>query len=185
MSATPIRGTRCVQSRFFLTDLRDALFMLAFFFSVARFLEVTFFATFFFVREPGFFAPIAEATLSQTTPGAAVAVAAAVAAAAAAAWANSPARILVPSAALLPAATTVFCALVLMLLRVIYSTHPLRGPRRNIVRATITLRKRSRTCAGSTRMSTLGQKQTFHSAIVMSALAPIADIATVNYRSRR
>jgi hypothetical protein len=181
MSATPIRGTRCVQSRFFLTDLRDALFMLAFFFSVARFLEVTFFATFFFVREPGFFAPIAVATLSQTTPGAAVAVAAAVAAA----WANSPARILVPSAALLPAATTVFCALVLMLLRVIYSTHPLRGPRRNIVRATISLRKRSRTCAGSTRMSALPQKQTFHSAIVMSALAPIADIATVNYRSRR
>jgi hypothetical protein len=77
--------------------------MLAFFFSVARFLEATFFVT-----------------LSQTTPGAAVAVAAAVAAAAAAAWANSPARILVPSAALLPAATTVSCALVLMLLRHIF-----------------------------------------------------------------
>src|SRR5262245_35051045 len=91
--------------------------------AVARFLEATFFATFFFVREPGFFARIAVATLSQTTAGAAVAVAAAVAAAAAAAWANSPARILVPSAALLPAATTVSCALVLMLLRVIYS-HP-------------------------------------------------------------
>ena len=39
--------------------------------------------------------------------------------ASAAAWANSPARVLVPSAALLPAATTVSCALVLMLLRVI------------------------------------------------------------------
>jgi hypothetical protein len=119
MSAMPIQGTRCVQSRFFLADLRDAFFMLAFFFSVARFLEATFFATFFFVRELGLFALIAVATLSQTTLGAAVAVAAALAAAAAAAWANSPARILVPSAALLPAPTTVSCALVLILLRVI------------------------------------------------------------------
>ena len=80
-----IRGTRCVQSRFFLADLRDAFFVLAFFFSVVRFLEATFFATFFFVRELGFFAPIVVATLSQAAPGAAVAVAAAVAAAAAAA----------------------------------------------------------------------------------------------------
>ena len=59
--------------------------MLAFFFSVERFLEATFLATFFFVRELGFFAPIVVATLSQTAPGAAEAVAAAVAAAAAAA----------------------------------------------------------------------------------------------------
>src|SRR6516162_8043731 len=94
--------------------------MLAFFFSVLRFLEATFFVTFFLVREPSFFAPITVATLSQTTPGAAVAVAAAVAAAAAVAWANSPARALVPSAARLPAAKTVSCALVLMLLRVIF-----------------------------------------------------------------
>ena len=79
MSAMPIRGTRCVQSRFFLADLRDAFVMLAFFLSVVRFLEATFFATFFFVRDLGFFAPIAVATLSQTTPGTAVAVAAAVA----------------------------------------------------------------------------------------------------------
>ena len=69
MSAMPIRRTRCVQSRFFLADLRDAFFILAFFFSVVRFLEATFFATFFFVRELG--APIAVATLSRTTPGAA------------------------------------------------------------------------------------------------------------------
>jgi hypothetical protein len=48
-----IRGTRCVQSRFFLADLRDAFFVLAFFFGVVRFLEATFFATFFFVRELG------------------------------------------------------------------------------------------------------------------------------------
>ncbi|MGB8282740.1 MAG: hypothetical protein WCE74_17650, partial [Pseudolabrys sp.] len=47
----------CVQSRYFL-DLRDAFFMLAFFFSVVRFLEAIFLATFFFVRELGFFAPI-------------------------------------------------------------------------------------------------------------------------------
>jgi hypothetical protein len=107
-----IRGTRRVQSRFFLADLRDAFFVLAFFFSVVRFLEATFFATFFFVRELDFFAPIAVATLSQTAPGAAAAVAAA--------WAKSPARVLVPSAALLPAATTVSWALVLMLLRVIF-----------------------------------------------------------------
>ena len=33
--------------------------MLAFFFSVTRFLEATFLATFFFERELGFFAPIA------------------------------------------------------------------------------------------------------------------------------
>ena len=109
-----------VQSRFFLAELRDAFLMLAFFLSVIRFLEATFFATFFFVRELGFFAPIAVAILSHATPGAAVAEAAAVAAAAAAAWASSPARVLVPSAALLPAATTVSCALVLMLLRVIF-----------------------------------------------------------------
>jgi hypothetical protein len=171
MSAMPIRGTRCVQSRFFLADLRDAFVMLAFFLSVVRFLEATFFATFFFVRNLGFFAPIAVATLSQTTPGTAVAVAAAVAAA----WANSPARVLVPSAALLPAATRVSCALVLMLLRVIFHTPP-REPRRNIVRVTISLWKRSRACAGPTRMSALGHKRTFRGAIVMSALPPKADI---------
>ena len=51
--------------------------MLAFFLGVVRFLEATFFATFFFVRELG--ALIAVATLSKTTPGAAVALAAAVA----------------------------------------------------------------------------------------------------------
>ena len=34
--------------------------MLAFFFSVVRFLEATFLATFFFVRELGFFAPITK-----------------------------------------------------------------------------------------------------------------------------
>ena len=71
------QGTRCVQSCFFLADLRDAFFLLAFFFSVVRFLEATFFATFFFLRELGFFAPIVVATLSQTAAGAAVAVAAA------------------------------------------------------------------------------------------------------------
>ena len=152
-----VRGARCVQSRFFLADLRDAFFVLAFFFGVVRFLEATFFATFFFVRELGFFAPIAVATLSQTAPGAAVAVAAAVAAA----WANSPARALVPSAALLPAAATVSCALVLMLLRVIFHSPP-RGPPKNIVRVTISLWKRSRACDGSTRMSALGHKRTFH-----------------------
>ena len=90
--------------------------MLAFFFGVVRFLETTFFATFFFVRELD--ARIAVATLSKTTPGAAVALAAA----AAAAWANSPARVLVPAAALLPAATTVSCARVLLLLRVIFNS---------------------------------------------------------------
>ena len=37
----------------FLADLRDAFFVLAFFFGVVRFLEATFFATFFFVRELG------------------------------------------------------------------------------------------------------------------------------------
>ena len=94
----------CVQSRFFLADLRDAFFMLAFFFSVERFLEATFLATFFFVR---FFAPIAVATLFQTAPGAAVIGAVAVAAA----WANSPTKVLVPSAAVFPAATTVPFAL--------------------------------------------------------------------------
>jgi hypothetical protein len=94
----------CIQSRYFLADLRDAFFMLAFFFSVVRFLEATFLATFFFVRELGFFAPIAVATLFQTAPGAAVAVVAA-------AWASSPTKVLVPSAAVFPAATTVFCAL--------------------------------------------------------------------------
>jgi hypothetical protein len=52
MSAMPIQGTR-VQSRFFLADLRDAFLLLAFFFSVARFLEAAFFAAFFFEREPG------------------------------------------------------------------------------------------------------------------------------------
>src|SRR4249919_3018631 len=108
--------------------------MLAFFFGVVRFLEATFFATFFFVRELG--APIAVATLSKTTPGTAVALVAAVTAAVAAAWANSPGRVLVPSAALLPAATTVSCARVLMLLRVIIPTHPPTRPRRNIVRVT-------------------------------------------------
>ena len=78
--------------------------MLAFFFSAVRFLEATFLATFFFVRELGFFAPIAVATLFQTAPGAAVTVVAA-------AWANSPTKVLVPSAAVFPAATTVTCAL--------------------------------------------------------------------------
>ncbi len=97
----------CIQSRFFLADLPDALFVLAFFFSEVRLLEATFFATVFFVRELGVVAPIAVATLSQTTPGAAATVAAAVAAA----LANSPARVLVPTAALFPAATTVSCAL--------------------------------------------------------------------------
>jgi hypothetical protein len=81
--------------------------MLAFFFSVVRFLEATFLATFFFVRELGFFAPIVVATLFQTAPGAAVTGATAVAAA----WANSPTKVLVPSAAVFPAATTVPCAL--------------------------------------------------------------------------
>ena len=57
-----------VQSRFFLAELRDAFLLLAFFLSVVRFLEATFFATFFFVRELGFFAPIAVATLSHATP---------------------------------------------------------------------------------------------------------------------
>ena len=109
-----------VQSCFFLAELRDAFLLLAFFLSVVRFLEATFFATFFFVRELGFFAPIAVATLSHATPGAAVAVAAAETAAAAAALASSPVRVLVPSAALLAAATTVSCARVLMLFRVIF-----------------------------------------------------------------
>jgi hypothetical protein len=81
--------------------------MLAFFFSGERFLETTFLATFFFVRELGFFALIAVATLFQTAPGAAVTGAAAVAAA----WANSPTKVLVPSAAVFPAATTVPFAL--------------------------------------------------------------------------
>jgi hypothetical protein len=40
---------RCVQSRFFLGDLREAFFMLAFFFGAARFLDAAFFPTFFFV----------------------------------------------------------------------------------------------------------------------------------------
>src|SRR5262245_45743968 len=119
--------------------------MWAFFFSLARFLEATFLATFFFAREPGFFAPIAVATLFQTTPGAAVAVAAAVAAAEAAAWANSPARILVPSAALLPAATTVSCALVLMLLRVII----FHSPAERTTRKHRSLRKRSKARSGA------------------------------------
>jgi hypothetical protein len=43
--------------------------MLAFFFSVVRFLEASFFATFFFVREPGFFAPIAVATYRDACYG--------------------------------------------------------------------------------------------------------------------
>jgi hypothetical protein len=103
-----------VQSRFFLADLREVFFMLAFFFSVVRLLE----ATAFFVRELGFFAPIAVATLFQTAPGAAVAVVAA-------AWANSPTKVLVPLAAVFPAATTVSCALVMMLLRAIF---PLSRP---------------------------------------------------------
>ena len=64
----PIRGTRSFRSRFFLAELRDAFLLLAFFLSVVRFLEATFFATFFFVRELGFFAPIAVATLSHATP---------------------------------------------------------------------------------------------------------------------
>jgi len=64
-----------VQSRFFLADLRDAFFMLTFFFSVERLLEADFLATFFFVRA------IAVATLFQTAPGAVVTGAAAVAAA--------------------------------------------------------------------------------------------------------
>ena len=81
--------------------------MLAFFFSEERFLEATFLVTFFFVRELGFFAPIAVATLFQTAPGAAVTGAAAVAVA----WANSPTKVLVPSAAVFPAATTVPFAL--------------------------------------------------------------------------
>jgi hypothetical protein len=129
-----VRGARCVQSRFFLADLRDAFFVLAFFFGVVRFLEATFFATFFFVRDLGFFTPIVVATLSQTAPGAAVAVAAAVAAAAAAAWDNSTARVLVPSAALLPAATTVSCALVLMLLLVIFHSHAARTTQKHRTR---------------------------------------------------
>ena len=145
MSAMPIRGTRSVQSCFFLADLRDAFFMLAF--SVARFLEATFFATFFFVRVPGFFAPIAAATLPQTAPGAAVAEAAAVAAAAAAAWASSPARVLVPSAALLPAATTVSCALVLMLLRVIFHSPAERTTQKHSTRDNQCLEE-VRVCAG-------------------------------------
>ena len=78
--------------------------MLAFFFCVERFLEATFLATFFFVRELGFFAPIVVVTLFQTAPGAAVAVVAA-------AWANSPTKVLVPLAAVFPAATTVPFAL--------------------------------------------------------------------------
>ena len=42
-AVTPIATlVGCVQSRFFLADLRDAFFMLAFFFSVERFLETTF-----------------------------------------------------------------------------------------------------------------------------------------------
>ena len=60
-----------MRSESFLFSGRDAFFVLAFFFGVVRFLEATFFATFFFVRELGFFAPIAVATLSQTAPGAA------------------------------------------------------------------------------------------------------------------
>ena len=97
----------CVQSRYFL-DLRDAFFMLAFFFSVVRFLEAIFLATFFFVRELGFFAPITVATLLQTSrkpqPGAAVTP-----------RSSSMGKLaniaLVPSAAVFPAATTVSCAL--------------------------------------------------------------------------
>ena len=126
ISATSDQCPRCLfeargrSTSFFLAELPDALLMLAFFLSVVLFLEATFFATFFFVRELGFFAPIAVATLSHATPGAAVAVAAAETAAAAAALASSPVRVLVPSAALLAAATTVSCARVLMLFRVIF-----------------------------------------------------------------
>ena len=137
-----------VQSRFFLAELRDAFLMLAFFLSVVRFLEATFFATFFFVRELGFFAPIAVATLSHATPGAAVAVAAAETAAAAAALASSPVRVLVPSAALLAAATTVSCARVLMLFRVIF--HRPEDTQKHRTRANQSLEEVQ---GGSTRMS--------------------------------
>ena len=115
--------------------------MLAFFLSVVRFLEATFFATFFFVRELGFFAPIAVATLSHATPGAAVAVAAAETAAAAAALASSPVRVLVLGG-------TFGCGYN-SFLRTRFDALPRhiplpRGPRRNIVRVTISLWKRSR-----------------------------------------
>ena len=51
-----------VQSRFFLADLRDD------FFSVVRFLEATFFPTFFFARELDFFDSIAAATCPRPLP---------------------------------------------------------------------------------------------------------------------
>ena len=79
-----IRGTRCVQSRFFLAELRDAFFLLAFFFERSALLKSHFFRDLFLRAGTGLLAPIAVATLSHTAPGAAVAVAAA----AAAAWAT-------------------------------------------------------------------------------------------------
>ena len=61
--------------------------MLAFFFGAARFSAATLFATFFFARELGPLASVVVATLSKTTPAAAVVAA-------------SPASALAPLAAL-------------------------------------------------------------------------------------
>ena len=99
---------------YFLGVLWDAFFILVSFFGAARFLAATLFATFFFARELDFLASITVATLPKTALTTVVLAALAVAAAVAAASATSPANHLASSAALLPAATTVSCTLVIM-----------------------------------------------------------------------
>jgi hypothetical protein len=97
----------------------------------------------------GFFASIAVATLSKTTPAAAVLAALSA---------------LAPSAALFPAAIIAPCALVLIPLLVIATPAWLSS---SDLRSNYHIRP----------MSALGQKQTFDAGSTMSALPPIADIA--------